>query len=377
KQEEEGRKDTGASSVRQGKPNKARGEGSGPQQTPSGDPAQSGKATPDAVKDSSKAGSKKKTDKQDKQDTGRAQNGALAKQQKAVDKILKISKDDGGGEAKNASKKSGKKANNLGTDSSSGDGKGQGRGTNTNNNKPRPTKPGEEELTEELMKRLTENKMHILKKPNQKFRNARYFCRLCDYHLDQIEDCVKHMKDNRHCRRKEISEVDSVLRIIPEPTESQLAALTSAVDSVWHRRAIQPAQKALRQEIVKRLESLLQQHIPDVLLYMYGSSLTGFGLQDADINVDLCSSDKDRKLTFLLKDVNTLMRDKKDCGFSNVRADFSAKVPVLLLTDDASGLVVTMAIHCYSAHCSSELLAIYSDMDPRVAKLVIAFRYWA
>ena len=48
----------------------------------------------------------------------------------------------------------------------------------------------------------------------------------------------------------------------------------------------------------------------DVLLHMYGSSLTGFGLKGADINVNLSSSDKDRKLTFLLKEVHSTMRDK-------------------------------------------------------------------
>ncbi|GFN98556.1 Zinc finger, cchc domain containing 6 [Plakobranchus ocellatus] len=270
-----------------------------------------------------------------------------------------------------------KKGSQETTRNSSKDAKVSVEGNNMNNNKPKPTKSRGEELDEEMLKTLADNKMHPLKKPNQKFRNAHYFCRLCDFHLDQIEDCLKHIKDNRHCRRKEISEVDAVLRLFPEPTTAQLTALNIAVDRIWEMRAIDFAEQIVRENIVTRLQGLLQSHIPDILLYMYGSSLTGFGLKDADINVNLSSSDKDKKLTFLLKDVHAIMKDKEGTGFSHVRADFSAKVPVLLIQDDDSGLHVSMAIHCYSAHCSSELLAIYSDMDIRVRKLAVAFRYWA
>lgn len=313
----------------------------------------------------------------DKEEPGKSQKELQGKSQKAKEKFQKTSKEDR--ETKESNQKTGKTVGHVtAKEGAAGDGKNQTRGNNMNNNKPRPGKPGDAQMTEEFLKALADNKMHVLKKPSQKFRNARFFCKLCDFHLDQVEDCMKHMKDNRHCRRKEISEVDAVLRIFPSPSESQISALTTAVDNMWTIRAISPEEQKLRQKVVTRLEILLQQHIPDVLLYMYGSSLTGFGLKSADINVDLCSTDINRKLTFLLKDVHTVLHNKTvDCGFSNVRADFSAKVPVLLITDDASGLVVTMAIHCYSAHCSSELLSIYADMDLRVKKLVVAFRYWA
>ena len=60
----------------------------------------------------------------------------------------------------------------------------------------------------------------------------------------------------------QISEVDALLRLIPEPSEAQLAALTLAVENVWNVKAIGPAEQSVRQEIVTRLETFLQQDIP-------------------------------------------------------------------------------------------------------------------
>ncbi|XP_012937713.1 terminal uridylyltransferase 4, partial [Aplysia californica] len=249
--------------------------------------------------------------------------------------------------------------------------------TNTNNNKPRPAKLGESEMSPEFQNLLELHKMHSLKKKNARFPKAKFFCRLCDYHLDTAEDCEKHMKDNRHCRRKEIGEVDAILRLMPAPSEKQVRAISAAVEGVCERHGIDEWEQNTRRHVVSRLEKLVQEKIPEVLLFMYGSSLTGFGLKDADVNVNLNSSKKDSKLTYLLKDVYCALRDRSDIGFTEIQADFSAKVPALKLTEEVSGLRLTVTIHCYAAHCSSELLAIYSDFDPRVRKLAVVFRYWA
>ncbi|KAH9499941.1 Terminal uridylyltransferase 4 [Bulinus truncatus] len=209
---------------------------------------------------------------------------------------------------------------------------------NINNNKPRQPKNGEEEWSSEFLHTIEQNKIHVLKK---------------------------------------VSAMDTVLRSIPQPTSSQLKALTDVVENVYQQYGISETEKKSRLEVVKRLEKIVQEKYPGVFLYMYGSSLTGFGLKTADINVDLNSSDKNMKLTVLLNEIYLMLKDKTETGFSKVKTDFLAKVPVLLLTDDATGFQVTIAIHCYCAHCSGELLSIYSDFDIRVRKLAVAFRYWA
>jgi len=246
---------------------------------------------------------------------------------------------------------------------------------NVNNNK--PYKLTELNLSPEFEKQLETNKIHVLKKKAIRFPNAKFFCRLCDYHLDAAEDCEKHMKDTRHIRRKEIADVDSILNKLPEPSDKQIEAVTEAAIKVCHEHGLAASAREEREKVVRRLETVVREKIPDVMMFMYGSSLTCFGLLDADININLNSSTKDRKLTYLLKEVFVVLKDRKDIGFSDIRSEFSAKVPAVKLTDQATDWKLTVTIHCYAAQCSSQLLSIYSDFDPRVRQLAQVFRYWA
>ncbi|BFZ16873.1 hypothetical protein BsWGS_19912 [Bradybaena similaris] len=256
--------------------------------------------------------------------------------------------------------------------------KGNQRQDNTGYNAtPRHVKLGEPDISSDFRMLMEENKIHQLKKRSMKYPKANFYCHLCEYHMDLLEDCAKHIKDSKHSRRKEINDTDAILRTMPKPTEEQIAALTAAVDQVYREHGINGEEQTQRTAVVSRLEKMLQQDIPDVAMFMYGSSLTGFGLKTSDINVNLTSTDPKRKLTLLLLEVHGILTTKTDCGFSCVRSDFGAKVPGLLLIDDHTGLTVHVAIHCYSAHCSSELLSIYSNFDVRVRKLAVTFRYWA
>lgn len=49
----------------------------------------------------------------------------------------------------------------------------------------------------------------------------------------------------------------------------------------------------------------------DVEMFMYGSSLTGFGLKTADINISMTSTDKDKKPVSLFKQVYMQLKDRK------------------------------------------------------------------
>merc|ERR1719483_2022655 len=151
-----------------------------------------------------------------------------------------------------------------------------------------------------------------------------------------------------------------------------------AVDEVYTKHGLNDEDKVTRQDIVTQLELMVRAVVPDVHMFMYGSSTTCFGLKSSDININLNTSDTNRKLPSLMKDVYIVMRDFKDnSGFTNIRSDFSAKVPCLKLTHSLSGLDLLVCIVCYSAQCSAQLLSIYSDFDLRVRKLAVTFRYWA
>ena len=65
--------------------------------------------------------------------------------------------------------------------------------------------------------------------------------------------------------------------------------------------------------------------------------------------------------------------------FTDVSADFQSKMPVISAVAHHAGESYTLMIVVSNAECveTSQLLGVYSQLDPRVRPLVIAFRYWA
>ena len=65
--------------------------------------------------------------------------------------------------------------------------------------------------------------------------------------------------------------------------------------------------------------------------------------------------------------------------FTDVTADFHAKMPVISAVAhcDTESYRVHIIVNNPQSVETSRLLSIYSQLDPRVRPLVIAFRYWA
>jgi len=64
---------------------------------------------------------------------------------------------------------------------------------------------------------------------------------------------------------------------------------------------------------------------------------------------------------------------------TDVTADFQSKMPVISASAQHDGTSYKLQIVVNNAECveTSQLLRVYSQLDPRVRPLVIAFRYWA
>jgi len=65
--------------------------------------------------------------------------------------------------------------------------------------------------------------------------------------------------------------------------------------------------------------------------------------------------------------------------FTDVSADFESKMPVIGAVAHHGDQCYRLEIVVSNADCvqTSQLLSVYSQLDPRVRPLVIAFRYWA
>ncbi|XP_025109953.1 terminal uridylyltransferase 7-like isoform X2 [Pomacea canaliculata] len=225
-----------------------------------------------------------------------------------------------------------------------------------------------------ILRLLASHRIFELRKRNLSFPNARFFCRLCEYHLDTIEDCEKHLGENRHERKKEAADSEGILQHIPEPTTDQLQALNAMLEAVVLEHGLSSVELQMRQDAVDRLQKFISQFKEGVVLQLYGSSRSSFGLKESDVNIEVCGKGPAPKL---LLDVFSILHKEQGKEFINVQSDFLAKVPVVNLTDAATGLKIVLGIKSHSAVLTSDLLHLYSLADPRARKIAVILRCWA
>lgn len=58
-------------------------------------------------------------------------------------------------------------------------------------------------------------------------------------------------------------------------------------------------------------------------------------------------------------------------------SDFKAKIPSVSFEDPETSTCFQLTVGNSQAHETTELLALYNKIDPRVRHLAIAFRFWA
>nr|XP_022314742.1 terminal uridylyltransferase 4-like isoform X1 [Crassostrea virginica] len=229
---------------------------------------------------------------------------------------------------------------------------------------------------EDLCCVLEKEKIFPLRKKSIRFPKAKFFCRLCDYHMDAVEDCKKHCRDNRHKRRKEVSNFESKLKNIPSPLPSHLAALDDLVERIFSENGLSEEDVRYREEVTRELEAKLtkDEQLKDVKLVLYGSSLSSVGTKESDVNIDLVVPHKANHAKALMqafKIIKTLE------GFKDVQSHFSSKVPCVMFTERGRGLSCQLTIGSDLAQETNKLLLMYTKCDPRFRKLAVAFRYWA
>ncbi|XP_056018011.1 terminal uridylyltransferase 7-like isoform X5 [Ostrea edulis] len=229
---------------------------------------------------------------------------------------------------------------------------------------------------EDLCSVLEKEKIFPLKKKSLRFPKAKFFCRLCDYHMDAVEDCKKHCRDSRHKRRNEISKFESKLKNIPCPSTRHLAALNEMLERIYTEEGLSEGDVQYREELTRTLQDKLtkDEQLQDVKLVLYGSSLSTTGIKDSNVNIDLVvpqRTNQAKSLTHAFKMMKTLEE------YKDVQSNFSSKVPCVLFTDSERGLTCQLTIGSELARETNLLLLMYTKCDPRFRRLAVVFRYWA
>ncbi|ELU05930.1 hypothetical protein CAPTEDRAFT_221986, partial [Capitella teleta] len=195
-----------------------------------------------------------------------------------------------------------------------------------------------------------------LKKKSYKFPSAKFFCRLCEYHCDDMK------------------KTEILLRGLPLPSKPHIAAIEEMLQQVMRESTASEDDLRLRHEAYDQVVKAINAKIPEAQLVLYGSSYTGIALRTSDVNIDITMENSPK----ILKKIYDFLRTDDSGCFCDVRSDFSAKVPSVLFTMPAYGQTTFQIAINNSPSCkTSKLLQTFVSIDPRVGQLSKCFRWWA
>jgi len=234
-------------------------------------------------------------------------------------------------------------------------------------------KPQEHEYSTSVTDFLGSKYIHLLKKKSVKFPRARWFCRLCEYHCDNLTKCGEHFRDNRHSRLSRVRQVETTLYHLPRPNKHHLDSLNSLLLQVEKEHGLSQADLEMRKSVADNLHGLLNRHIPGCTVRLYGSSLSGFGLKTSNVNLDLQIVADSKPHLALLKTLEVL---QSASDYIEVVDDFTAKIPHINFKT-GTGLDCELSLNNCNAFQTSGLLADYWQLDSRVRVLGVCFRHWA
>lgn len=222
--------------------------------------------------------------------------------------------------------------------------------------------------------RLQRDCIHRLKRRPRNCPTAKYTCKLCDALIDSIPFAHKHIKEKRHKKNLREKQEEELLTTLPPPTPSQINAVGSAIDKVVQEFGLHNENLDQRLEIKHVMESVFQHKLPDCSLRLYGSSCSRLGFRDSDVNIDV-----QFPAIMSQPDVLLLVQEclKNSDSFTDVDADFHARVPVVVCRDKQSGLLCKVSAGNENACLTTKHLRALGKLEPRLVPLVTAFRYWA
>ncbi|XP_028259272.1 terminal uridylyltransferase 4 [Parambassis ranga] len=222
--------------------------------------------------------------------------------------------------------------------------------------------------------RLYRDYIHRLVKKSIEYPNYQYLCKLCSVHIENIQGAHKHIKEKRHKKNIMEKQEENELRALPPPSAAQLKALDAAVLETARQHGISEEDFEVRQAAVVRMEEIIKRHLSACSLRLYGSCLTRFAFKTSDINIDVTYPSTMTQPEVLIQVLEIL---KNSHEFSEVESDFHAKVPAVFCHDVTSGLLCKVSAGNDVACLTTNHLAALAKLEPRLAPLVLSFRYWA
>ena len=162
---------------------------------------------------------------------------------------------------------------------------------------------------------------------------------------------------------------------------ARMAQVNSAINSTLSTLLPPSDFLSMREEVARRIQQKLIEslHFPsDSRILLFGSSRNGFGSTTSDLDMCLVMGDgsilDNEEKQFKIELMGSVL---KEAGMDDVEVRSTARIPIVLFKDPITKMNCDLSLHNALALSNTDLLLIYSCIDPRVRGLAYIIKMWS
>ncbi|KAI9297838.1 hypothetical protein K502DRAFT_346627 [Neoconidiobolus thromboides FSU 785] len=182
---------------------------------------------------------------------------------------------------------------------------------------------------------------------------------------------------NSHHFLEQNSSTHSTSPIPSELSAEFLEVVNEEAEKICEELNPKEYEKERQEFLLALLRKYLQEVFPDAELHPFGSTANGLGLVNADMDLCVCfTKELDKKVTAVEFVESFGARLKKDPSFDDIKLLTRTRIPIIKLKH-SNGLASDIGFENKLALWNTRLLKTYSEIDPRLKKLVYLVKHWS
>ncbi|KAK9729094.1 hypothetical protein K7432_000537 [Basidiobolus ranarum] len=201
---------------------------------------------------------------------------------------------------------------------------------------------------------------------------------LRSFHLDTALSAYKHSPKRKRNLAKKLAHsrgYEEEGETSEFEKEEFFSAVSEQVNKLCSTVASTKEDERKRELLYERVNKVLTKWAPDTRLFPFGSTVSGFGLRNSD--VDFCVCTRGRSSMNPRSFVTEFGRILHSHDLGYVTTIPQAKVPIIKLQDRVSGLSCDIGFNNIIGVYNALLLKTYSQINPQLRQLVTVVKHWA
>ncbi|CAN0356357.1 unnamed protein product, partial [Ectocarpus sp. 6 AP-2014] len=200
------------------------------------------------------------------------------------------------------------------------------------------------------------------------------FCLFEEHYFETPQALAKHYKDDFGFTPSEARLEDIDQAVLSSLTDQMSALLPTLLPS--------PDFGEKREKVRASLERTLMKQLPKMIpkgstLRVFGSSSNGFGNDGADLDMCIEYARGVQHPDDAGALIESIAEKLKAAGMTKVDSRPTARIPIVIFNDGASGLDCDISVMNPLAVRNTRLMKAYSVADPRVRELAYVLKRWA